>query len=65
MGTSVDTQVLVEGARAVIPALILRSLPAAVLRWILTRTQASTKDAYRDDRQLLLKYQAKREHTEG
>jgi len=44
--------------------LILGSLPVPVLSQIQTLTQ-NINDKYRGDRQLLLKYHAKRENTEG
>ena len=53
---------IVEGARAAIRTLMLGSLP--VPSQIQTLTQ-NINNKYRGDRQLLLKYHAKRENTEG
>jgi len=55
---------IAEGARAAMRTLILGSLPVPVLSQIQTLTQ-NINDKYRGDRQLLLKYHAKRENTEG
>ncbi|XP_076637919.1 protein patched isoform X2 [Colletes latitarsis] len=54
-----------EGARAAVRTLMLGSLPVPVLNRIQTLTHTNTNGKYRGDRQLLLKYHAKREHTEG
>ncbi|XP_076289551.1 protein patched isoform X3 [Lasioglossum baleicum] len=54
-----------EGARAAVRTLMLETLPVPVLNRIQILTNINTNDKYRQDRQLLLKYHAKREHTEG
>lgn len=53
-----------EGARATVRTLMLGSLPAPVLSRIQTLIQ-NTDNKYQGDRQLLLKYHAKRENKEG
>ncbi|XP_072766724.1 protein patched isoform X4 [Anoplolepis gracilipes] len=55
---------VVEGARAAVRTLMLGSLPAPVLNRIQTLTQ-NIDSKNRGDQQLLLKYHAKRENTEG
>lgn len=56
--------VVAEGTRAAMRMLILGSLPAPVLSRIRTLIQ-NTDNKYQGDRQLLLKYHAKRENKEG
>ena len=65
VGTSIDTEVPAEGVRALVRTLIRRSLPTQILSRIQTPTRKKTENMFRDDQQLLLKYHANREHTEG